>query len=380
MQWTRGVAALGTLAVFCACSGGSNSSVSTPPVGKQSLRTGAAAASGAGCTTSGSIPGRVLKVSPISTSDAWAVGTDQFNTLTVWHDVNGVVVATYAPAPQFAQPYDILALTDRDVWVVGYTTQAPALLLHWDGSQWSLVANPPGIDPTQVAFQAVSGLAANDVWVAGKYTPPTGGNTHAVLEHWDGSKMHLVGVSPYNDDFVHSVIEFSPTNVWMFIDAPSIHPQVAQWNGTHFSFQDLPVTASGQNTIAQQMSASGPNNMWAVGYLVQNTGSQQNFVGEIWHYDGAQWQPYTYTSPSAPVFTGVAALASNDAVIVGYTQPLNPLALTYQNTIRWHPVASSFASAPIGQTAQVPGTKSFWTELSDGSTYASNQAVLVTCP
>ena len=48
------------------------------------------------------------------------------------------------PEPNAGALFSVAALTDSDVWAVGFGYGSPALTLtqHWDGSAWSVVPSP----------------------------------------------------------------------------------------------------------------------------------------------------------------------------------------------------------------------------------------------
>src|SRR5215212_9373149 len=64
--------------------------------------------------------------------------------------------------------YGVAAISSADAWAVGeqYSSNLSAyvaLLEHWDGSAWSVVAG----SPYGLTQRAVAALATNDVWVVG---------------------------------------------------------------------------------------------------------------------------------------------------------------------------------------------------------------------
>jgi len=87
----------------------------------------------------------IYRASAVSSKDIWAIaassGTDvilRYNGSTWWRVRTG-------PVLNGVQPRDIIALSDRDVWVAGNEVSpasAPRLVLaHWNGSRWTRLAN-----------------------------------------------------------------------------------------------------------------------------------------------------------------------------------------------------------------------------------------------
>jgi hypothetical protein len=133
----------------------------------------------------------------------WAVGTSSdpmtgATTTFAEHRVGGTWVRTPTPNPldtdtdDVNQLTNVTALSPKNAWAVGAVgnedTGVPyrSFILHWNGSKWHRVASPspdPGGDP----LFAVLARGANDVWAAG-YGIELGVKTHAVVEHWNGTR------------------------------------------------------------------------------------------------------------------------------------------------------------------------------------------------
>ncbi len=67
--------------------------------------------------------------------------------------------------------HGVSALSENDVWAVGvsYNTErtiGSTLIEHWNGSQWSVVPSPNPSSSINL-LEAVTAVAANDVWAVG---------------------------------------------------------------------------------------------------------------------------------------------------------------------------------------------------------------------
>jgi hypothetical protein len=133
----------------------------------------------------------------------WAVGgsTDPVTgaeTTFAEHRVHGHWVRTPTPSPLDTDSDDVnalnsvTALSPTNAWAVGTVgnedTGVPyrSFILHWNGSKWHRVpaSSPdPGGDP----LFAVLARSADDVWAAG-YGIESGPKSHAVIQHWNGTK------------------------------------------------------------------------------------------------------------------------------------------------------------------------------------------------
>lgn len=217
------------------------------------------------------------------------------------------------------------ALPDTDTWVVGESynasagTEAP-LVLHWNGTTWSVVPTPtPSGSTPNWAFASVAASSASDAWAVGVQSAGT--KIHdSLFEHWNGTAWSVVA-GP-NEGGLHAVLDFSPTNAWAFADFSVLH-----WDGTAWSVVPgaLP---------ALQVSADSPTDIWGV--------SRDNIVT---HYNGTSWSSTTLSAPKGtPVFQSVAALSPADVWVSGSVG--NGPVLDHFNGTSWQPVKlpSSFSS------------------------------------
>lgn len=82
-------------------------------------------------------------------------------------------------------------LSSTDIWVLGSAPQlgagpAPALLLHWNGQDWTKVAGSRELG-AGVTLRDLTLNGEHNLWVAG-----SGENERALIEHWDGQKWSIV--------------------------------------------------------------------------------------------------------------------------------------------------------------------------------------------
>lgn len=131
---------------------------------------------------------------------AWAVGyyeSGKFvqNTL-IEHFSGGTwsVVPSPNPSPAHNILYGVAAISDSNVWAVGAQQDSNdiwhTLTEHWNGSSWSVVqAVDPGFSGNQ--FYAVWANASNDVYAVGQQAGADFPNS-ALIEHWDGIAWRLV--------------------------------------------------------------------------------------------------------------------------------------------------------------------------------------------
>jgi hypothetical protein len=142
----------------------------------------------------------LLGVSMPAPGKAWAVGYFESGSFVqstlVEHFSGGTwsVVPSPNPSNQHNILYGVTAISDSDVWAVGAQQDSSGvwhtLSEHWDGSSWSVV---PAVDVGSSGnhFYAVKANASNDVYAAGQ-SAGTGFPNTALIEHWDGKRWSVV--------------------------------------------------------------------------------------------------------------------------------------------------------------------------------------------
>jgi hypothetical protein len=186
----------------------------------------------------------LLGVSAVAADDAWAVGgtgdpEEPTSTLAIrWNGAEWDVVPT-PNAGAVANRFDAVdALSPDAAWAVGRTSDgvgdAPMIAV-WDGATWSLQPLPAELG--EGGLTGVAALSTTDVWAAGYSGNVTAGSERALLLHWDGTKWSKERIAP--------------------------------------------ATIGGGRSLLRSISASGPEDVWAVGY-------QRNRPALV-HFDGTAW-------------------------------------------------------------------------------------------
>jgi len=154
----------------------------------------------------------------VADGDVWAVGTSftQENTapyyalIEHWDGVQWTIVAAPTP-PVFSQLFGVSAVGTDDVWAVGanipqsgFVPPQP-LIEHWDGSQWTVVASP---NPNGWSWlNAVAAVAADDVCTVGQ------SRSEAVFMHWDGNEW-TVAPSPDGAGIRYAITAVASDDIW----------------------------------------------------------------------------------------------------------------------------------------------------------------------
>jgi len=144
------------------------------------------------------------------------------------------------------QLYGVWGSGASDVWAVGYG----GIILHWDGSAWSMVSSG-----TTYPLFSVWGSGASDVWAVGAF---------GTIVHWDGCAWTSIPGGTTN--FLNGVWGSGESDVWAVGDEGIIH-----WDGSVW-------TRVPGATRVFGVWGSGASDVWAVGAF-----------GTIVHWDGNAW-------------------------------------------------------------------------------------------
>jgi len=225
-------------------------------------------------------------VADLSPASAWAVGQgkDARPLAEHWDGTAWSVVPVPVPAvpsgTSFANAVlsKISAVSATDIWAVGTTTAIQGtsvvrftLAMHYNGTAWSIVKTVNTAEPT--GLSGVTAISATNAWAVG-----TGfNNVHdtsatvadkAVIEHWNGTAWSTVA-SP--GTALVGVSAASATDIWAIgigIDSSGSVPvnvtQTEHWNGTAWSTVPSPNGPAG-DTILRGVSALPSGEAWAAG-------------------------------------------------------------------------------------------------------------------
>ena len=178
-----------------------------------------------------------------------------------------------------------------DAWAAGdYLTGGnlrQTLLLHWDGTSWTLVPSPNAGSGANT-LQAVAAVAANDAWAAGS-SVDAGGLHHTLIEHWNGTAWTIVPTP----DGAHTTTTCSAwppsgeNDVWAVgastTAAGAYQTLTEHWNGSAWTVVPSPNVA-GAGNLLYRVSAAATGDVWAVGYLGTGPGV---YAPLALHWDGS---------------------------------------------------------------------------------------------
>ncbi len=308
-------------------------------------------------------------VSASSASDAWAAGyyasaSGPSATLTLhWNGAKWVKVTSPNPDPsQFNQLYGVSDQSSRNAWAVGYylgpSSPFPVkdMILHWDGVKWAQVTSPDPSSTTNM-LAAVSADSPTDAWAVGNWA--NGSVTDTLALHWNGTRWSKTPTpspsTPINA--LTGVVALSPANAWAvgyYYNATTQHYDTLalHWNGKAWSQVPSPSPAAENHLYG--VSASGPDDVWAVGATCATVSAQCGSSGGhtlILHWNGTKWAMVKSPDPSTKnnVLKSVGADARTDAWATGFytndTTGATQTLTVHWNGTKWATVKSPDPSA-----------------------------------
>jgi hypothetical protein len=213
--------------------------------------------------------------------------------------------------------YGIEALSANDVWAVGLVyegTIARTLIEHWNGTSWSIVPSPNVGNESSYLFKA-SAVSANDIWAVGTH------NGRTLVLHWNGTQWSIVPTPDpgTNENYLLDIEAVSANDVWAvgyFRSGPGnpFTQLILHWNGASWTQVPGPNTGFFDNLLTS-VDAVSANDIWAVGYsMQQNAPASQTRTLTI-HWDGNTWS--VVPSGFFNRLSSVSAVSSNDVWAVG---------------------------------------------------------------
>ncbi|MEO8972968.1 MAG: hypothetical protein ABI406_15385 [Ktedonobacteraceae bacterium] len=316
-------------------------------------------------TNPGTAQNNLNAVAATFATDAWAVGSFSNKHLDLqgtqaliehWNGAAWSVVANPTTPLSDSVLNGVVALSPTNAWAVGYTFQdnasyvTQALIEHWNGASWKVVANPGPVDGAQLT--AVAALTATDIWAVGY---GAGGQTlgeQSLIEHWDGKKWREVqSPNPGNGfDILNGLAAVSTNDVWAVGTFTDENHSIAtgeelleHWNGASWAVVQGPNTGVQGNTLSA-VAATSTNNIWAVG---SSNGSSSLTETLIEHWNGKVWSNIKGQNPgqASNALSAITVLSPQNIWAVGswssaFTGPQVQPLIEHWNGSVWSTVKS----------------------------------------
>ncbi|MBA3833313.1 MAG: hypothetical protein H0X34_15760 [Chthoniobacterales bacterium] len=311
----------------------------------------------------------IYGLASMSSSDTWAVGSSGSQggktLIERWDGTSWNVV----PNPvSLGQLRAVTALSSADAWSVGFRDNVSArltLVEHWDGTRWVEVPSPS--IGTYDQLVGVSAVSSNDVWAVGYSISP---NNAYILMHWNGTAWSLVEGPPVRDGVLSGVKALASEDIWAVgykdynANNNTASTFTLHWDGTVWS--EIPSPNVDASNFLAAVDGTAPDDLWAVG----NSGGGATiafFHTLALHWDGTAWTVVpTPVITNSDAFTAVKVLSPRNVLAVGYSLSVGPL------TQRWNGRQWRNISTPSGEE----GALLFAISDSGGTTWAAGYQYL----
>jgi hypothetical protein len=303
-----------------------------------------------------------------SRTDAWAVGSvsDGWNQRPQALRWNGSSwFPTYVPLDGATSGVlnEVDATYSGTAWAVGHAdAQRRTLITRYRAGAWSTVPSPsPGVGAHQL--NGVSMISDWDGWAVGGYNASAGGaDLDNLILRWNGSTWTRVPVPNAGTgiNMLTAVTAVGPNNAWAvgYLTRPGQgiprETVILRWDGTSWrrvpspNLSD-PVTGS---NVLNAVTAISPTDAWAVGFAAGQGWMARRPVALRWN--GGAWIAVpTPADPEALEYTGVAAVASQRVFFAGYRGRF----VDQNMVVRWDGtrlVQESVAEPAVSGPARVP--------------------------
>lgn len=224
-------------------------------------------------------------VSALGPNELWAVGTRvpsgtgpvEVPLAARWDGAGWTQVAAPFVGNRLNRLMGVSARTSSDVWAVGLWKDTPSpihlLILHWDGSTWSLSsAGDPGVSDLLLGVAAV---ASDDVWAVGERNDPVDGSQPLIV-HWNGSSWSTIALPVFPGEFnrLNAIRAVSVADIWAAGASATVAGGPSQallmhWDGSSWSQVAAGPSDGGSEYFGGLALISGCE-AWAVGGYDRN--------------------------------------------------------------------------------------------------------------
>jgi hypothetical protein len=261
----------------------------------------------------------LLGVSMPAGGRAWAAGyyvSGRFLQQTLIEHFDGNVWSVVpSPSPGALQNilFGVDAISDTDVWAVGAQQDSNGLwhtlAEHWDGSAWAVVSTvDTGASGNH--FYAVKALSSGDVYAVGQQAG-AGFPNRALIEHWNGHTWSVLASPPDSATALPLGVTASASSLTVVgqqeTDTAPYTTYVAAGRPGSLSLLATPNAGTGENDLfGVDLAADGSS--WAVGWNIDTTTG--NHVPLVLHGVNGAWSVFSSPDLGAGSDSGFAAIAA----------------------------------------------------------------------
>ena len=323
-------------------------------------------------------------VTVLSANNAWAVGGYFNNTApnpqqTLIVHWNGSIWSV-VPSPNTGTETNVLnsvtAVSANNIWAVGYYNNiSETLVEHWNGQSWSVVSSPNVGTNSNVLYAVAKVPNSSQLWAVGDYWD-TNSTFQPLIEVWNDNSWSVVPNPNLGttDNLLSGVTSLSAHNVWAVgvsndISAGLEQTLTEKWNGTSWNVISSPNLGS-NGYLHNVVRVPHSNKLWTVGDY-NNTSTSYETLTE--HWNGSKWKIVSSPNPSpigpdtVVVLSGVTAISPNNVWAVGYYQYSNGGSAPQTLIENWNGISWVIVSSPnpgtgsiLNEVARVPESSQLW--------------------
>jgi hypothetical protein len=271
-------------------------------------------------------------------------------------------VAAPSPGSRDNFLHSITAVGSGNEWAAGSAqvgAQPATVIQSWNGSAWTQVSTP-NVGTGANYLYGIAQTSGTDIWAVGAFFNVTTQRHRTLILHYNGTAWSVVA-SPNvgtGNNYLQAVEVIDATNVWAVgyveNDTGVVQTLILHYTGSTWQVVSSPNPAPSGNYL-YGLSATSANDIWAVGATY--VASATNLQTLILHYDGGAWTQVA--SPNAVANTtnllmDVKAISSTQAFAVGFangTTDFAPVVLQWNGTTWTPPVLPSKAGRLFGVDA-----------------------------
>jgi len=277
-------------------------------------------------------------VAATGANDVWAAGEYDYGSLTQtliehWDGARWQIIASPNLGASNNRLAGIAAISANNAWAVGSYDDGNGgslpLLLRWNGSSWQSVQAPAPSGASEVTLKSIAAVSARDIWAVGSYTDFSGNTLRKTLTlHWNGSQWKIVA-SPNPQSFLNalnSVTTLAANDVWAvgYTSNGGYKTMALHWNGMNWQAATTPSPGNPNNELLA-IAAVAANDIWAVGYAGVSADDGQTLT---LHWDGAAWKGVARPDAGAGTLNALDTGPSGEAWAAGTDTSNSSLART----------------------------------------------------
>lgn len=264
-----------------------------------------------------------------------------------WNGSNWQPVST-APSPKGASytylsslsctaPFNCMAVGH---YYIANPFESFTLAEKWNGSTWQRVGTKKFVNSN---LEGVSCLASTNCTAVGD-RPNSSGNAAALVEHWDGTAWHVVA-APAPATRKSFLAKVSCANSKSCVAtgnsfASSVAPSRAfseVWNGSSWTIHKIPIGKLVTATHVLGISCVSPTDCVAVGQRIYTKDESKSLAV---HWDGSTWSRMPIQDPSgSPLnnLNGVSCTSNTSCLAVGSQDQSNEIIVSSDvwNGTKW---------------------------------------------